>query len=105
MNQIKFSRVKALPAEGKVGGLYFVYGGQNPCMYLCTAPGVFEPYTIQEYVESELPQNTEQDIYVEGDTLYINNPDVAFVQNSTLKISPIFASIDNNKLIYNYGTN
>lgn len=105
MNKIKFSRVRALPAEGKVGGLYFVYEGPNPCVYLCTDIGVFEPYTITEYVESELPQNTEQDVYVDGNTLYITNPDIASVQNSTLKISPIFASIDNDKLTYNYGTN
>jgi hypothetical protein len=54
MNRVKFYRVETLPETGRVGSLYFVYGGNIPLLYICTAENSFEIYTyVSEIIANE----------------------------------------------------
>lgn len=54
MNRVKFYRVETLPETGEIGGLYFVYGGDIPLLYICTEENSFEIYThVSEVITNE----------------------------------------------------
>lgn len=106
MNKIKFYRVETLPETGKVGSLYFVTANNASELWVCTSPTSFEAYTPQQYVESEMPEETiKQELEVQGDTLIIHDGDIATVQNGVLRTSPLFAKVEGDTLIYNYESN
>lgn len=106
MNPIKFYRVETLPETGEVGSLYFVTTHDISGLWVCTSSTSYEAYTPQQYVESEMPEETvQQGLEVQSDTLIINDEDVATVQNGVLRTSPLFAKVEGDTLIYNYESN
>lgn len=106
MNPIKFYRVETLPESGEIGSLYFVTAHATAGLWVCTSPTSFEAYTPQQYVESEtLEKTAQQGLEVQGDTLIIHDEDIATIQNGVLRTSSLFAEVNGDTLIYNYGTN
>lgn len=102
MTKVKFIRVTNLPSEGQVGGLYFVDCEPDPRIYLCMEPGIFVPYTPQVYLEhTSSAQEFSENIEIVEDTLIMSN-DVVTCKNNILKISPLFATVEGDKLVLNH---
>ena len=97
MTQVKFYRVETLPETGEVGSLYFVSGSENYGLWVYT--GQFEPYTPQNYLEHvDVASELDKSVSVSKDTLLLNG-DTAVVRNNVMKISPVFADVEDDKLI------
>lgn len=100
MNKVKFYRVETLPETGKVGSLYFVSGSENYGLWVYT--GQFEPYTPQNYLEHvDVASELDKNVSISEDTLVLDS-DTAIVRNNILKISPVFATVEGDKLVLNY---
>lgn len=96
MTQVKFYRVETLPEVGEVGSLYFVSGSENYGLWVYT--GQFEPYTPQNYLEHvDVASELDKSVSVSEDTLLLNG-DTAVVRNNVMKISPVFAEVEDDKL-------
>lgn len=97
MTPLKFYRVETLPETGEVGSLYFVSGSENYGLWVHT--GQFEPYTPQNYLEHvDVASELDKSVSVSKDTLLLNG-DTAVVRNNVMKISPVFADVEDDKLI------
>lgn len=95
--KLKFYRVQSLPEQGEIGSLYFVSGEGDYGLWVYTDK--FEPYTPQNYLEHvDAAQELEKNVSVSKDTLILDS-DTAIVNNNTMKISPVFAEVEDDKLI------
>lgn len=90
MNQIKFYRVQSLPEIGEVGGLYFVYGGNSPILYLYNGDN-FEQYSID--ITEPLERLEELEITTASSISAVNNKIDENQQVTNVAIS----SLNNNK--------
>lgn len=100
MNPIKFYRVETFPEVGEVGSLYFVSGSENYGLWVYT--GQFEPYTPQNYLEHvDVASELNKSVSVSEDTLVLDT-DTAVVRNNVMKISPVFATVEGDKLVLNH---
>lgn len=104
---IYFARVVQLPENPVPGTIYFVSEEKNAGLWIGTGEGQILPYTPQEYVQKDdnFDQVVQTGVEVVDDTLIIHDPDIATVQNGVLRTSSLFAEVNGDTLIYNYGTN
>lgn len=104
---IKFVRVTELPDNPAVGTLYFVAGNDDTGLWLGVDENNLEPYTPQQYVEKDddFASMIKQGIEIVDDTIIIHDDDIASIKNGVLRISPLFAKVEGDTLIYNYESN
>lgn len=99
-NQVRFYNVQGLPEKGVLGGIYFVSGQENNGIWIYN--GTFTPYTPSDYIiQSPVSEEINDQVSIVEDTLNINE-DISIVKNNILKISPVFATVEGDKLVLNY---
>lgn len=99
MNRVKFFRVDELPDKGVVGGIYFLHKENNPAIYICVEESLFESYTIENYVESDIQQISDG-INVENDSINVVSENLGSVSYDTLRLKSAFAEVNNETLIF-----